>query len=103
MICPHCERVLDVAHDADACRRRMSRRFFFAAITAPLVASIAAKIPPPRRPIPWKTGTMDEVMRYNVGATAWERGSREIQYRDLGTLGPSGMFLWNPALKSRRS
>jgi len=42
-LCPHCEKPLGVAHDANACRRRMSRRFFFALAVAPLAAVIAAK------------------------------------------------------------
>jgi hypothetical protein len=46
ILCPHCELPLDVAHDRDACRRRMSRRFFFALAVAPLVAAIAGKLPP---------------------------------------------------------
>jgi hypothetical protein len=45
LICPHCEKSLGVEHDDKACRRRMSRRFFFGLAVAPLAAAIAAKIP----------------------------------------------------------
>ena len=46
VLCPHCEKALGAEHDEKACRRRMSRRFFFGLAVAPLAAAIAAKLPP---------------------------------------------------------
>jgi hypothetical protein len=62
LICPHCEKPLGAEHDAKACRRRMSRRFFFGLTVAPLVAVIAAKLPSraplvPRSICWWKAQT----------------------------------------------
>ncbi len=45
LLCPRCEKLLGESHDANGCKRRMSRRFFFGLCAAPLVAKIAAKVP----------------------------------------------------------
>jgi len=44
VVCPHCEKPL-VGHDEAACSRKMSRRFFFGMIAAPVAIAIAAKLP----------------------------------------------------------
>ncbi len=42
LYCPHCERPLEV-HDGGACKRRMSRRFFFGMLGGAVAASAMAK------------------------------------------------------------
>lgn len=43
LYCPHCERTL-AGHDEGHCRRRMSRRFFFGLVVAPLAAKMSMPV-----------------------------------------------------------
>lgn len=42
LLCPHCEKPFG-EHDEKACRRRMSRRFFFGVLAAPLAVAILGR------------------------------------------------------------
>lgn len=109
ILCPHCERSMDVAHDVDACaRKRMSRRYFFGIVGG---AAALLAIPHPklhtaidvgfgnsltiltiRQPLRW-TGT-DGINGLNSSAV-WIEECREITEADWEIL--------NKPLYSRRA
>ncbi len=49
LICPRCDRELGPEHDAKACERKFSRRFFFGVAFGGLAAAVAKAKPVP----PW--------------------------------------------------
>lgn len=88
IICPHCERSM-AEHDAEHCRRKMSRRFFFGVAFGGLAAGVAAK--------------SAELPR--SGVAIWRAAKRADMIASHGTLGVlprgsiieiSGVYQLNP-------
>jgi hypothetical protein len=74
LICPHCERLLGVEHDAAACRRGLSRRFFFGLCVAPFVARMApaqGQGGAGKEPLPFIIVRFLDYAGHHIGSQEW--------------------------------
>ena len=87
LICPHCERAL-VGHDAAACARRMSRRWFIGAMAGAAASLVVASPPKLYGGYIWENGEFNQC---KVTADARLLSGSGI-YRMPRKLSPGGAY-----------